>query len=224
MFHVKQFFFPFFVAIQFVACTSLAQGTVSLEQKPFVVGKPVNQELDRFLSGFPSLENLSTSEKDLFYWVNLLRMDPSGFRRNYLEPFLKEFPELKGGNVKSLSRDLSSTGSLSFVAPAPHLLTEANRHATDLARKQKRLSHSASDGRNFQKRMSDAGVRNCAGENIYEGEADALKAVLLLLIDQGVPDLGHRKALLNPSFNLMGVSAVKASAERYYIVQLFSCK
>jgi hypothetical protein len=212
------------MAFQIAAIASYGQGSVSLEQKPFKVEKPVNLELERFLAAYPSLENLLGSEKELFYWVNLLRMDPAGFGKHYLEPFLKEFPELRGGNAQSLSRELASAGPLSFFAPASHLLVEANRHATDLAKKQKRLSHSASDGRNFQQRMADAGVRNCAGENIYEGEADALKAVLLLLIDQGVPDLGHRKTLLNPVFNQMGVSAVKAAPERYFIVQLFSCK
>ncbi|MGL6268723.1 MAG: CAP domain-containing protein, partial [Chitinophagaceae bacterium] len=102
---------------------------------------------------------------------------------------------------------------------------EASSHARDLALKQKTISHSSSDGRTFQQRMNDAQVKNCAGENILEGEKDALKAIIMLLIDQGVPDKGHRKALLNPDFNLMACSiSPRKNSETFIHVQLFSCK
>jgi uncharacterized protein YkwD len=52
-----------------------------------------------------------------------------------------------------------------------------------------------------------------------------LKAVIMLLIDQGVPEKGHRKALLNSSFNQMGCAIIpKTNSEECILVQLFSCK
>ncbi len=93
---------------------------------------------------------------------------------------------------------------LPLVEPNALLTKATQEHAYDLVHNQKGISHSSSDGRNFQQRMKDAGITKCAGENILEGNKDALKAIIMLLIDQGVPDKGHRRALLNPSFNLMG--------------------
>lgn len=224
MFHVKHLLVATFLILQLGSLVCQGQGTVSLEQKPFVAGKSPYKELDQFLLSFPSLENLSSSEREMFYWVNRLRLDPARFGKEYLEPFLKQFSELRGTYAQSLIKDLAAAGAMNLVGPAAHLQQEAGRHARDLAQKQKILSHASSDGRSFQQRMSDAGIRNCAGENIYEGEEEPLKALLLLLIDQGVPNLGHRKALLNPVFNQMGVASVKASEDAYYMVQLFSCK
>jgi uncharacterized protein YkwD len=114
---------------------------------------------------------------------------------------------------------------LQYIEPSGFLSKETRDHAKDLANKQKTISHSSSDGRSFQQRMNDAGVSKCAGENILEGKKDALKAIIMLLIDQGVPDKGHRKALFNPEFNLMACSIMpKKNSENFIQVQLFSCK
>jgi uncharacterized protein YkwD len=114
---------------------------------------------------------------------------------------------------------------LVLVEPSSFLGKETSKHAKDLALKQKTISHSSSDGRSFQQRMIDAQVSKCAGENLLEGKKDALKSIIMLLIDQGVPDKGHRKALLNPDFNLMATSIYpKKNGETFIHVQLFSCR
>ena len=120
---------------------------------------------------------------------------------------------------------MSNQEPLPIVEPNALLTKATQEHAYDLVHNQKGISHSSSDGRSFQQRMKDAGITKCAGENILEGNKDALKAIIMLLIDQGVPDKGHRRALLNPSFNLMGCTILaKSKGEEHILVQLFSCR
>jgi hypothetical protein len=221
MFHVKQFALFLFLTLPFFG---YAQGTVVMEKKDFIFNREKDPGVEKFLSGFPELEKLDPLEQESFYWINLLRKDPAAFSQHYLEPFVEQFPELKDSYVRSLKKELRESPPLGMIAPAAIVQKEADRHANDLAKRLKKISHETSSGRSFSQRMADAGIKRCAGENVFEGEADALQALLLLLIDQGVPNLGHRKALLNPSFNIMGVSAEPTSDSVHFIVQLFSCQ
>lgn len=198
---------------------------MELEDKPFVLDLVRNKSIDSFLSKSPSFQSFSTEEQAVFYWVNLLRNDPAWFKNQIILPFLILFPEANTNYAKSLLKELEIQSASQLIEPSIFLNKEASSHARDLALKQKTISHSSSDGRTFQQRMNDAQVKNCAGENILEGEKDALKAIIMLLIDQGVPDKGHRKALLNPDFNLMACSiSPRKNSETFIHVQLFSCK
>lgn len=222
MFHVKH------VLLAFVLCCVLGrvsgQGVVIMDKRDLNVERVRDTQINRFLSDFPTLAELSPLDQDAFYWINLLRKDPARFWRDYVLPFSQQFPELKGANMRSLEDDLKKAGSLPLLSPAKHLQQEAARHSIDLAKNIRQISHNASDGRDFRRRMADAGVRNCGGENVFEGESEALVALILLLVDEGVPGLGHRKALLNPSFNLLGVASREFSPNRFFMVQLFSCQ
>ncbi len=198
---------------------------MELEDKPFSPKLARNKAIDSFLSKSPSFKDFSTEEQAVFYWVNFLRNDPAEFKNQIILPFLTLFPDANTNYAKSLLKDLDSQSPLLLIEPSSFLGKETSLHAKDLALKQKTISHSSSDGRSFQQRMNDAQVTKCAGENILEGKKDALKAIIMLLIDQGVPDKGHRKALLNPDFNLMACSIIpKKNSDIYIQVQLFSCR
>jgi Cysteine-rich secretory protein family len=221
MFHVKHIF-P--VLIFLLSFSAKGQGTISLEDKSFSYDQKRVARVDDFLSTHNSvMKSLSQNEQEVYYWVNVLRADPELFLKNYVLPFLNQFPEAKGSSASSLIADLKAQSELPLMAPKENLLKASRIHAVDLS-KQNRISHSSSDGRSFRQRMEAAGVTTCAGENILEGKSDALKAVILLLIDEGVPDKGHRKSLLNSRFNLMGCSFVpKKDGQSYVLVQVFSC-
>jgi len=198
---------------------------MQLEDKPFALNLPRNKAIDSFLSVSPALKDFSTDEQAVFYWVNVLRKDPVGFKNEVILPFLTMFPDANTNYAKSLLKELENQLPLQLIEPNSLLGKETNKHAKDLALKQKTISHSSSDGRSFQERMNDAHVSKCAGENILEGKKDALKAIIMLLIDQGVPNKGHRKALLNPDFNLMACTITPKKNSEYFIhVQLFSCR
>jgi uncharacterized protein YkwD len=44
-----------------------------------------------------------------------------------------------------------------------------------------------------------------------------------LYVDEGVPDLGHRKTLLNPSFVEMGIGVGHYPENKVMVVQDFAC-
>lgn len=221
MFHVKHIICMLLLVLSFSVS---GQGTISLEDKSFTYDQKRVVKVDDFLSTHDVvIKALSRNEQEVYYWVNVLRADPRLFLQNYVLPFLNQFPEAKGNSASSLIADLKAQSELPLMAPKDNLLKASRSHAVDLS-KQNRISHSSSDGRSFRQRMEAAGVTTCAGENILEGKSDALKAVILLLIDEGVPDKGHRKSLLNPRFNLMGCSFYpKKDGESFILVQVFSC-
>jgi uncharacterized protein YkwD len=72
--------------------------------------------------------------------------------------------------------------------------------------------------------MNEAGITECAGENIFDGQDDALMVLILLLIDKGVPGAGHREALLNPSFTSIGIGVASMDSRRFVFVQQFGCQ
>jgi uncharacterized protein YkwD len=198
---------------------------MELEDKPFSLNLPRNKTIDSFLSRSVSFKEFSPEEQEVFYWVNVLRVNPASFKNQVIIPFLTSFPDANTNYAKSLVKDLENQSPLQLVEPSSLLAKETRAHSRDLALKQKTISHSSSDGRGFQQRMNDAGVTKCAGENILEGKKDALKAIIMLLIDQGVSNKGHRKALLNPDFNLMAASIFpEKNSDKYIHVQLFSCR
>ncbi len=84
-------------------------------------------------------------------------------------------------------------------------------------------SHTSPSGSTFAERMKSAGIVKCAGENISYGPSNSLLMLVLLYIDEGVPDLGHRRALLNPAFVEMGVGIGRYSNNNSIVVQDFAC-
>ncbi|MEL3908078.1 MAG: CAP domain-containing protein [Treponemataceae bacterium] len=72
-------------------------------------------------------------------------------------------------------------------------------------------------------RMSRFGMYydGCA-ENISYGYNTAREIVLQLLIDEGIPNRGHRRNLLNPSFEKIGIAVGKHAKYRYMCVMDFA--
>ncbi len=180
--------------------------------------------VDGYLKNFDFLGDLKIEERDIFYWVNVLRTDPNQFLNKYVLPFLDQFPEAKGSAAKSLIGDLKKQASLPMMEPRLNLTNASRKHAKDLALNSANISHSSTDGKSFSERMAAEGIVTCAGENILIGDASALKALILLLIDEGVSNRGHRKALLNSEFNLIGASMYPRKDGMVILDQLFSCK
>jgi uncharacterized protein YkwD len=92
------------------------------------------------------------------------------------------------------------------LAHSQGLSTAARAHADDLTRTGA-LGHAGSDGSSPDRRVSRVGTWDgLVAENISFGPVDAEEIVIGLLVDDGVPDRGHREVLLTRELFFAGVA------------------
>lgn len=165
---------------------------------------------------------LNSSEKELFYWMNYSRNNPKQFWDSCVLPMIKQFPNLNGSNAKSLEKDLAAVGPLPLYSLNKSLIGTAQKHALDNLN-QGRINHQSADGKRFDQRMREIMIKRCASENLASGPSNMLFALVLLYLDIGVADTGHRKCLLTPSFTELGLGARTKTGDTYYVCQDFAC-
>jgi uncharacterized protein YkwD len=69
------------------------------------------------------------------------------------------------------------------------------------------IGHISRKGFNPQRRIEKYGEWNiCSSEDITYGSSEARQIVISLLIDDGVPNRGHRENILNPCSRFVGVA------------------
>lgn len=161
------------------------------------------------------LNELNNEEKEVILWTNLVRIDPSNFSimlRQYIQDH-SEF-QWKDPYVQSLMQDLKNSPQLNTLY-ATHLLGKnANNHAT-YSQATLRRGHD-----NFDQRAQIAFNQKYTayGENCAYFVKDALHAVVCLLVDKGVADLGHRKIILDNTYNEIGVAVLPYYNNQYKVV------
>jgi hypothetical protein len=223
VFHVKHSIL--FLILSLFHAIAISQVQVTIQDKPLSIKVPRVQQIERTLSSFSHYRSLDSLEQDFFYWVNHLRTNPPDFAERILVKYLEQFPEMTSASSNDLLKELLSLGSLPTFTPEAGLSSVARKHALDLAHNKRSLSHEGSNGRDFATRIREIGGFKCASENLYEGRPHALEALIILLIDHGVPGFGHRRAILNPIHQKMGCSIVQRPDNGLYIfVQVFSCQ
>ena len=158
-----------------------------------------------------------------YYLVNYSRLHPVIFWDSVVSPILKIYPQFKGVYSESLKADLAKVDSLSLLKLNSKLILLSQEQASDITSTNSSPSHFSSTGVSFSERMQKANIKFCAGENISMGKGDVLFALFLLYLDYNLPDLGHRKALLNKDFTETGLGIGYYQNQSYFIVQDFSC-
>jgi hypothetical protein len=163
---------------------------------------------------------LSDTEKDVIFEINKLRSDPARYAREYLVPRRAGFrgrvyrqpgePDLMTGEgVAALDEciaEFERSEPRSPLAASRGLSRAASDLAADQARTG-RTGHDASDGSRADSRISRYGRwERSAGENISYGPSRAAEIVIQLAVDDGVPDRGHRRNLLQSRFGVVGVA------------------
>ncbi|MCW3113261.1 MAG: allergen family protein [Segetibacter sp.] len=219
MFHVK----PFLILLLLLPLVSISQhmGSTRLEIRDLPPPPKRDSQVDEFMSQFAS--SLNSTQKEWFYWTNYSRSNPRRFWDSVVSPILKVYPGFRNSYTNSLKVDLYRTGPLPLLQPNRDLAKTAQSLAGGLAEKRAKPSHTSPSGSTFEDRMTSISVKKCAGENISFGPPNAILMLVLLYIDEGVPELGHRKSLLNPSFVEMGVGVGAYPGDKYMVVQDFAC-
>lgn len=165
------------------------------------------------------IEYLSAEEKKVIYLCNLARLDGKLFIKTYL----KDYDSGNDSYIRSLRSDLRKVKNLPVLYPSKKLYDAAYYHAKDMGDKGK-IGHTSSDGTSFSKRVRKYVSGGGIAENCSYGHSSALGIVMQLLIDRGVPSLGHRINILNPAYQSVGVSIYPHKSYRYNCVMDFSSK
>ena len=151
--------------------------------------------------------------------TNRLRRDPAGYAR-HLDPMLDRFdgPLLERPGRPFLRTEEGVVAVREAIAvlrrtrPMPALRWSAGLAgaAADHVRDQGPsggMEHRGTDGSRPAERMSRHGSwRGAVAENIGFGANSAREVILQLLVDDGVPQRGHRAALLDPGWGYAGAA------------------
>lgn len=106
---------------------------------------------------------------------------------------------------------------LPAVSFAPDLSGLAREHSRDMASRG-RISHASTDGKSYMERLVEAGFYFVAiGENVAFSNAFQPELIHQKLMNSG----GHRKNILDPAFDQVGIGAVVDTDRGYFITQDF---
>ena len=164
---------------------------------------------------------LSDEEKKVIYLMNLARHDGQKFAKEYLDEYVEEKGMKDNRFVKSLYKTLLETKGLTPFLPSQKLTNASDYHAKDMG-KSGEIGHNSTNGTSFAKRLRKYSSGGAMGENCSYGYDDAVSIVMQLLIDKGVPSLGHRKNILKPAYKYVGVAIEVHKKYRFNCVQDFS--
>lgn len=146
---------------------------------------------------------MKEEEKKVVLYCNLARMNGRKFIKTFVLPHVGR---QRNTYINSLIRDLNRTKNKKMYLPNQKLYQAAQYHANDMGKTGK-MAHSSSNGTSFSKRIYKFYSRAGAiAENCGYGNKNALGFVMQLLIDEGVPSLGHRKNILADNYKSIGVS------------------
>ena len=113
----------------------------------------------------------------------------------------KEGPAVVNETINYLNR-ISAVPMLKWNE---ELSKAARDHVIDIGAKGL-CTHESSDGTPFAKRLDKYGKTViCSGENMSFSCETALEVILQLVIDDGVPNRGHRLSIFKPDFRCCGI-------------------
>jgi uncharacterized protein YkwD len=176
------------------------------------------------------IDYLSSEEKNIIFYMNLARMDGTRFFKTYFQDFVdahnqrmkrySNYNELKVNRYDSyyrgLEQDLKRAKNLGLLYPDETLTYVSNQHGSDM-NKHNMIGHVSSDGRTMVNRIEKYYKNRGMAENLAFGFSGGLDIVSMLLLDTGIPDVGHRRNILNSTMGLnrVGVSIQPHPHYRY---------
>lgn len=161
---------------------------------------------------------LTNEEKLVVFYLNLVRVNPQLFAQTYLKTYLDTAPIKQSEYLKSLLRELNSMQPVPVLDPQYDLFEVAKKHATEMGI-QGKTGHISLSGESYESRAIELSKRyEKVMENCQYGYSDALSIIIDLLIDEDIPDLSHRKSLLNKDIKFIGAAIKKHKVYHYNCV------
>ena len=171
-----------------------------------------------------NIKYLNQLEKDVIFFINLVRINPHKFSVEILKPFIIKNPNYSTRYSKSLFRDLHKGISLIPLKPNEDLYLFAKNHAKTTGKKGK-AGHRSVRGYSFEKRTKHLIKKySLVGENIHYGSNNALQIVIDLLIDDGIKGVGHRVNIMTRDYIFCSVSIQPHKEYTYNCVINFAGK
>jgi uncharacterized protein YkwD len=166
--------------------------------------------------------SMSKKELEVITEMNLARTKPADYAK-FVEAHLRSFDGDKmyrdrGVNimtqegtaaVKEAIEFLKKAKPMPAMTPSEGLALAARDHANDTG-PQGLTGHKGTDGSKPHERIQRHGkVTSTSGENISYGPDEARSIVMQLIIDDGVPNRGHRTNIFSSKFMTAGVAMGK---------------
>jgi uncharacterized protein YkwD len=168
-----------------------------------------------------NVDYLTGVEKDVILEMNKVRTDPQKYAELYIQPRLRYYSGKNysvPGQITIVTQEgasavngcitaLNRASGVGILAPEKGLSLAAKDHVTDQG-KTGQTGHNGSDRSTPETRMKRYGSFSGSwtlGENIDYGDTTGRDIVCGLLIDDGVPNRGHRTNIMNRAFTQTGV-------------------
>jgi len=150
-------------------------------------------------------KDLSFQEKKVIFYINLARMNGELFAATYLKDYMDDVRVPKNKYYRSLVKTLKDQPKMEPLIPKADLIKECIHHAKEMGRSGKK-GHRSNSAESFSERIQKFKKRyNKIKESNQYGFPDALSIVVDLLIDDDYESLRHRKMLLDPELEFIGV-------------------
>ena len=165
---------------------------------------------------------MSKDEAEILLLLNYARMDGKLFAETYLKKYV-EIKNLSNSKpLKSLYTELNKLNPLPLINPSEGLTKAARSHAEYMGKSGK-LGHKGKGGKNPTERIEQFVEWDVwVAENCQYGAATPVEIVLHLLIDEKVPDLGHRKNILDKRAKYIGIAIAPHKDYRINTVMEFA--
>jgi hypothetical protein len=166
----------------------------------------------QFVSDSMKIERCSfatRNEKDAYHYLNYARTNP----REFCEKFVIPYWDKNNNYHNSLVKTMMKMEPVNPVFPDFQCYQSAWCHALRSG-KTGYVGHA----RNKDPQTGSKCNSYFMGECCAYGSSDGLGIILMLLIDEGVPSLGHRKACLSSGFRTVGIAIQPHSSYRHNCV------
>jgi uncharacterized protein YkwD len=162
--------------------------------------------------------------KQVLDYINEMRQNPADFYHRYVRAYVRQHADrFTDYYTQSLKKDLLGSPSLPVFHPDPTLKQCAWRQTKYLAGLGGRTLTHDQGNKSFAVRMKEAGL-HCLAENLYTAQKlTPLQVVLDLLIDQRISSFGHRKNLMNPQYDRIGIVSKTTPSGYTLVVMDFGC-